>query len=199
MVNNVVLAWAIPFTPATLGAQVEAYAHTKNRMSIFRWCVEHAVSGTPLGQLPVEVIDMVAECLLQVTIPKRLARWNQDLKCFHGVCRPSQHITSEEDLTLRKDYINDYINVIVGNSPLGSPLDFSVRFDEERFEEYLKGIGISEVGHERTNQRIEEKIDHDDDEFEQAREVCAASNRATRTESRECRYSSTTSVWRFIS
>lgn len=172
MVNNVVLAWAAPVSPAILGAQIAAYTQTKDRMSIFRWCVEHAVSGTPLGQLPVEVADMIAGCLLRVTIAERLAVWDQNLKCFHGVCRPSQHITRGEYHQLLTNYMSYAKRGTEGRYIQGS----LTQFDEERFEKFLQVQDIGAKDHAEKVQRFEETIDYNDTEFDRAREVGPTKN-----------------------
>ena len=91
MANSITIAWATPVDAATLGARMEAHAESKATIHIFRLCVQHAPPGAPLGQLPPELVEIVAAQIQQPRFEKRMKKWEMSVNCAAGNCSPSEH------------------------------------------------------------------------------------------------------------
>ena len=92
---DVLVAWATQVSLPQLGARVEAYVHTKVTITTFRIVTTKATSSS-LGNLPHEIINMVARHVRNAAFEDRIGRWMQGFRCLTGQCSELSHLTKSD-------------------------------------------------------------------------------------------------------
>ena len=152
MFTNIKLAWAIPIDPIILCAQIETYVSTKSSLTTLRCCIKHAAFGTSLGQVPIEVSDIIAEYVRHNAFLEHEKRWNQDMDCWHGICCRSKHISSDEYQRLKQVYVKSFEVLGLHDYGFGEVIGYyrNQEFNEKRFEEHLSLEKVGVIDHEKT-------------------------------------------------
>ena len=81
-----------------LGAHLEAYVETLPTISALRLCNKFG-SGPQcfINKLPVELIGMIEDFVVEPVRERARASWAKEYKCFQGNCRMiDDHLTREE-------------------------------------------------------------------------------------------------------
>ena len=175
MFTNVKLAWAMPVDPIVLCAQIEAYVSTKSTLTTLRCCINYASPGTSLGQVPAEVSAMIAEYVHHNAFLEHEKTWNQDMDCWHGHCRRSKHIDSDEYERLKYDYVKSFEVVGYRDYGFGETIGYykTGEFVESEFEKHLSSRDVGKVQHEKTIERFDAALKFQDgNRFTKALQVC---------------------------
>ncbi len=93
--SKITLAWAIPVSAPQLGARLEAYVATKAAITTFRFGARN-VTATALGDVPEEIIDMIAREVRNVVFKDDVKRWMKAFKCLTQKCSPMSHMTKSD-------------------------------------------------------------------------------------------------------
>lgn len=109
LVTRSALTWAIPVNITTLGAHLDAYMSVKPDVHQLRLC--HRFGKGPnahLTKLPQELLDMVAQSLIDLAIRDAPHdKWQEPFSCFENRCYVLDHVDEEELDEMRNDICDE--------------------------------------------------------------------------------------------
>lgn len=135
--NTVTVAWAIPVDIVTLGPQLEGYVECNDAISAFKDCIKRAHADASLGQLPPELVEIIATLIHQPIFEERNRWWQKHLRCSSSKCSAFDHdLSVEEILELEQEYRS------------GNDLKPDDSLDEGCWEDYVEESGTVAEKHE---------------------------------------------------
>ena len=92
---TITLAWAMPVNHVQLAPRLLSYTASKAAVTVLRLGAQK-VASKPLGRLPPEIVEMIADNIRDNEYDRRIGTWTKAQKCIANTCSPSHHYSRAE-------------------------------------------------------------------------------------------------------
>ncbi|KAK6414720.1 hypothetical protein LTR81_011607 [Elasticomyces elasticus] len=96
---DMLLTWVVRVNTSDLGARLQAYFNLLPTTCTFRLCNRFGTGDDAhINRLPVEIVTEIESYLIEAAREDTEFEWSPNHFCFAGMCEPTEHYYSEEEL-----------------------------------------------------------------------------------------------------